>query len=183
MTVVNMERVSNNYGVRLYKDASLISEIELAEFITPTTTVFKAPTLKGIRVAEVYELVTGSWVKRTDVRISGDNILLDSVPAGQLIIIPKTAINLVQAGTKASAPKQLFVKTFAEFITENFTITSLDTETAAPGPLEFSLTETGTYTAALGPIAVPASIWVKSTTSLIGAVKTIPIITTADIYL
>jgi hypothetical protein len=182
MTVVNFERVSNNYGVRLFKDATLISAIEAAEFITPTTTVFKAPTIKGIRVAAVYELVTGSWVELA-IRISGDNILLDSVPAGQLMIVPKTTATVVQAGTKLSQPQELFVKTFPGFVTENFTITTYDTETTLPGPFEFALTKTGVYSDALGPIDVPASIWMRSKATVIGVIKTIPIVVTADIYL
>lgn len=183
MTVVNLERVGNNFGVRLFRDASLISEIELAEFITPTDVVFQAPTLKGIRVYKVYELVTGNWVERTDLRVAGDNLLLDTVPTGQLMIVPKSTLGLLQAGVTTSPPVELFVKTFPSFITENFTITTYDTETATTGPFEFSTTEDGTYAATLGPIAVPTSIWVRSKATTVGTVRTIPIVVTADIYL
>ena len=183
MTVVNLDKVGNSYGIRLYKDATLISAIEQAEFITPTLTVFKAPTLKGIRVDSVYELVVGAWVKRTDVRISGDNILLDTVPTGQLMIVPKTCASTIQAGSLTSSPVELFIKTFPGFTTENFTITTYDTELATTGPIEFSLTEAGTYQATLGPIAVPTSVWMRSITTTLGTVKTLPIVVTADIYL
>ena len=183
MTVVNLEYVRTKYGVSLYRDALLLSAIEVAEFITPTTSVFTAPTLKGIRVGEVYELVTGSWVKRTDVRISGDNILLDSAPAGQLMIIPKSSVSLVQAGTKVSSPVELFVKTYPSFITENFTVTTYDTETALAGPFEFSLTEGGVYADALGPVTVPASFFMRSKVSGVVSKSTIPIVITTDIYL
>ena len=183
MTVVNLKNARNDYGIRLFKDAILSSAVEAVEFITPTTTTFVAPTLKGIRVAAVYELVTGFWVERTDLRISGDNLLLDSVPAGQLMIVPKTPVNLIQAGSKASLPVQLFIKAFPLFIAENFTITTYDTETALAGPFEFSLTETGVYAATLASVAIPTSVWIRSSTTVVGVSKTIPIVVTADIYL
>ena len=183
MTVVNLKNVRNAYGIRLFKDAILSSQIEVVEFATPTDISFKAPTLQGIRVAAVYELVTGFWVERTDLRVSGDNLLLDSVPVGQLMIVPKTSVSMLQTGTKESSPVQLFIKTFPLFITENLTITTYDTETAQAGPFEFSLTEAGVYAASLVSAVIPASVWIRSKTTVVGESKTIPIIVTADIYL
>lgn len=184
MTVVNLESVRNNFGIRLYRDSKLISLIETAEFISPTTKVFTAPTLQGIRVDSVYELVGGVWTKRTDLRVSGDNLLLDTATANQLMIVPKGCLSIVQIGTNISSPIEIFVKTFPGFIAENFEVTTYDTETAAPGPFEFSLTSNGTYTSSLGPIVMPASFFMRSkAASVLDAKKTIPIVVTSDIYL
>lgn len=183
MTVVNLSGVKNNYGIRLHTGYINGAEVEQVEFISPTTSVFKAPTLKGIRVGSVYEFVGGVWTLRTDVRISGDNILLDTAPANQLMIVPKAPLGLVQAGGTLGTPVQLFVRSFPEFIVENFTITTYDTETAGVGPFEFSLTELGAYSETLGPVSLPSSIWIRSKASVVGEIKTIPIVVTADIYL
>ena len=183
MTVVNLEYVRNKYGVTIYRDATFISQVESAEFITPNSSVFTAPTLKGIRIGAVYEFVTGAWVERTDVRISGDNILLDTAPTGEIMLVPKSGVSLVQAGALISSPVELFVKTYPSFITENFTVTTLDDETALAGPFEFSLTKAGTYADSLGPIAVPTSFFIRSKAASGLVTSTIPMVVTADIYL
>lgn len=183
MTIVNLQGVGNNYGISIYRDSAFSSRVEPIEFLTPTTKVFSLPTLLGIRVDSVYEFLTGAWSQRQDVRISGNSILLDTVPTGQIAIIPKGYVSLVQVLAKASIPVQLFVKTYPGFITENFTVTTLDADTAAVGPFVFSLTEGGTYTDSLGPIAVPESFWIKSIATALVAKKTIPLVITSDIYL
>ena len=183
MTVINLDGVSSTPGVVLYRDEALSSPVEAIEFLSPTTSMFTISLVSGVRVDSVYEFQTGAWVLRTDARIAGNKVLLDTVPTGVIAVVPKGFLSLVQQVGKSSLPVKLYTKVLPKFIATNFSITTLDDETAAPGPVLFSLTENGTYTDSLGPIAVPSFIWIKSNASVVGLKKTTPIVTTFDLYL
>jgi len=183
MTVINLSNVGVVPGVTLYRDAGLSSPIEAIEFLAPTTSAFAITLVSGARVDSVYEFQTGVWVLRTDARVSGNKVLLDTVPTGAIAVVPKGFVSLVQQVNKFSLPTKLYTKVAPSFIVSNFSITTLDDETAAAGPVMFSLTETGTYADSLGPMAVPSIIWVKSKAPQAGLKKTTPIVTTFDLYL
>lgn len=181
--IINLENVRNNYGIQLYRDKDFISKIDEVEFLTAVTYIVPLINLKGTDVAKVYEFVTSIWVERTDVRISDNKLLFDDIPANQLLVVPKSYLSLIQAGASTSSPIEIFVKTFEDFETYNLGVTSLDSETALTGPLEFSDSKEGTYLPTLSLPVVPISFWIKSTATGTVLNDTISLVVTSEIYL
>jgi len=183
MTIINLSRVRSNFGVKVYRDSNLVSEISQVEFLTPTSSVVWFNRLKGYQVSKVYEFVIDAWVERTDVRVKRLKLLFDTEPVGTILVVPVSNLSVVQTNIKVSNAIEVFIKTYPEFDTKNVTITTLDNETAAAGPFQFSATEDGTYTDSINFQTPPASFWIKTSLATVGSVYTIPLVITSDLYL